>query len=108
MELSIQDQAIRERLSGMVTVELVAEHRARPFGPHSPPLGEVLDFVRRNPALDLPRYVVLQEGEVFGVGVRPAERGAAVPRAGGEAFATRGEAEHAVFLRRLADYGLLP
>jgi hypothetical protein len=108
MDLSIQDQAIRERLTGVVTSELVAEHRARPFGPHSRPLGEVLDFLRRNPALDLPRYVVLKEGDAFAVGVRPAERGAVVPRADGASFATRAEAEHAVFLGRLADYGLLP
>jgi hypothetical protein len=108
MVLSIQDRAIRERLTAVVTPELVAEHRARPFGPHSPPLDEAMDFLRRNPALDLPRYVVLSEGDVFAVGVRPAERGAPVPRAGDESFATRAEAEHAVFLRRLADYGLLP
>jgi hypothetical protein len=108
MRLSIQDQAIRERLTGVVTRELVAEHRTRPFGPHSPRLGEVLDFLRRNSALNLPRYVVLKDGDAFGVGVRPAERGAPVPRADGASFATRAEAEHAVFLRRLADYGLLP
>jgi hypothetical protein len=108
MQLSIQDEAIRERLSGVVSPALVAEHRARPFGPHSPPLCEVLDFLRRNPALDLPRYVVLEDGDAFGVGVRPAERGAPVPPAGDASFATRAEAEHAVFLRRLTDYGLLP
>jgi hypothetical protein len=106
--LSIQDDAIRARLAAVVSAELVAEHRARPFGPHSPALVDVLDFLRRNPDVELPRYVVLRDGEHFAVGIRPALRGAPVPRADEEAFPSRQAAEHGVFLRRLADYGLLP
>ena len=104
----MQDRAIRDRLAGMVTPGLVAEHRRSPFGPHSPALAEVMDFLRRNPAPDRPRYVVLREGDGFAIGVRPAVRDAAVASAGDERFPTRAGAEHGVFLRRLADYGLLP
>jgi hypothetical protein len=106
--LSPQDSFVRDRLAMLVTPELVAEHRARPFGPHSPALAEVLDFLRRNPAPDVPRYVVLDTGRGFRVGVRPAVRGGSVGRAGDEVFPDGGAAEHGVFLRRLADYGLLP
>ena len=109
MTLSIHDEEIlRRRVYGLVDDELLAEHRERPFGPHSPRLIEVLDFLRRNPDPEQPRYLVLDDGEGFEVGVRSSERGA--PPAsldGDERFATRGEAEHAVFLRRLADYGAL-
>jgi hypothetical protein len=109
MALSIHDtEILRRRVYGLVDDELLAEHRERPFGPHSPRLIEVLDFLRRNPDPELPRYLVLDDGEGFEVGVRAAERGAPpTPLEGGERLATRAEAEHAVFLRRLADYGAL-
>jgi hypothetical protein len=107
--LSLHDEEIlRRRVRGLVDDELLAEHRERPFGPHSPRLIEVLDFLRRNPDPECPRYLVLDDGEGFEVGVRASERGAP-PTAvdDDERFATRAEAEHAVFLRRLADYGAL-
>ena len=107
MRLTVQDAAVRERLGGMIRPELVDEHRRAPFGPHSPALADVLAFLRRNPAPDLPRYLVLDEGGGFAIGVRPERRDADV-HAGAERFATRAEAEHGVFLLRLADYGLAP
>ncbi len=79
-----------------------------PFGPHSPALIEVLDFLRRNPDPERPRYLVLDTGAGFAIGERAAERGAAPRRTGEELLESRAEAEHAVFLRRLADYGALP
>lgn len=109
MALSLHDQEIlRRRVYGLVDDDLLAEHRVRPFGPHSPRLVEVLDFLRRNPDPECPRYLVLDDGEGFAIGVRSSERGAPpTPADEDERFATRGEAEHAVFLRRLADYGAL-
>jgi hypothetical protein len=107
MALSIHDKEIlRRRVYGLVDDELLAEHRERPFGPHSPRLIEVLDFLRRNPDPEQPRYLVLDDGEGFEVGVRSSERGAPPTSVDDdERFKTRAEAEHAVFLRRLADYG---
>ena len=108
MALSIHDvEILRRRVYGLVDDELLAEHRERPFGPHSPRLIEVLDFLRRNPDPDQPRYLVLDDGEGFEVGVRASEHGAPPSAVGDERFASRGEAEHAVFLRRLADYGAM-
>jgi hypothetical protein len=109
MALSLHDQEIlRRRVYALVDDDLLAEHREQPFGRHSPRLVEVLDFLRRNPDPELPRYLVLDDGEGFEIGVRSSERGAPpTPGDGEERFATRAEAEHAVFLRRLADYGAL-
>jgi hypothetical protein len=108
MALSLHDEEIlRRRVYGLVDDDLLAEHREHPFGPHSPTLIEVLDFLRRNPDPEMPRYLVLDDGQGFEVGLRSAERGAPPSSAGEERFATRAEAEHAVFLRRLADYGAL-
>jgi hypothetical protein len=107
MALSLHDQEIlRRRVYALVDDDLLAEHREQPFGRHSARLVEVLDFLRRNPDPELPRYLVLDDGEGFEIGVRSAERGAPpTPLPSEERFATRAEAEHAVFLRRLADYG---
>jgi len=109
MALSLHDQEIlRRRVYALVDDELLAEHREQPFGRHSPRLVEVLDFLRRNPDPELPRYLVLDDGEGFEIGVRSPERGAPpTPGDGDERFATRAEAEHAVFLRRLSDYGAI-
>jgi hypothetical protein len=108
VRLTVQDAALRERLAAVVRPELVAAHRRAPFGPHAPELADVLAFLRRNPAPDLPRYVVLAQDGRFAIGIRPDRPDAEVRAAGPERFATRAEAEHGVFLRRLADYGLAP
>jgi hypothetical protein len=106
--LSLHDEEIlRRRVYGLVDEELMAEHRERPFGPHSPSLAEVLDFLRRNPDPELPRYLVLDDGEGFEIGLRAADRGGPPASLGGERLKTRAEAEHSVFLHRLADYGAL-
>jgi hypothetical protein len=109
MALSLHDEEIRRRrVRGLVGRELIAEHRERPFGPHSPALIEVLDFLRRSPDPELPRYLVLDTGAGFALGTRAPHRGDPPRQLGGEVAASRAEAEHAVFLRRLADYGLEP
>jgi hypothetical protein len=109
MALSIHDEEILgRRVRGLVDAELLAEHRERPFGPHSPALVEVLDFLRRNPDPERTRYLVLDTGAGFAIGARADRRGDPPARLGEELLGTRAEAEHAVFLRRLADYGALP
>jgi hypothetical protein len=109
--LDQSDRAILERrIRGLVDADLVAEHRAAPFGPHSPQLVEVLHFLRRSPSPDVPRYVVHRRGEPprWSVGLKPARPGGPIPVIGERDHATREDAEHEVFLRRLAFYGLLP
>jgi hypothetical protein len=108
MALSLHDEEIlRRRVYGLVDDELLAEHGERPFGPHSPALTEVLDFLRRNPDPELPRYLVLDDGEGFEIGLRAERRGDPPTSLEGERLANRAEAEHVVFLRRLADYRAL-
>ena len=108
LDLPVGERAILERrIRPLVTPELVAEHRERPFGPHSPPLVEVMHFLRRNVARNRPRYVTLREGEppVWRIGA-VAGRGHTFTLLTETAHSSRDQAEHAVFLRRLADYGL--
>ncbi|GAA0997170.1 hypothetical protein GCM10009555_094240 [Acrocarpospora macrocephala] len=110
MGLSIQDEFIRgNRIRALVTPALLAEARAHPpRGGQSAALVEVLDFLRRNPDPELPRYAVLRTPDGFAVVRRATVRGAPPAPDGADRHATRREAEHAVLLRRLRDYGLLP
>jgi hypothetical protein len=101
------DRAILERrIRGLATPAFVAEHRDRPFGPHSPELVEVLHFLRRNVARNRPRYVCLRDGQppVWRIGV--AAGGRAFEAVDETTYERREDAEHAVFLRRLSDLGL--
>lgn len=91
-----------------MTDELIAEQRERPFGPQSPAMIEVLDFLRRSPDPELPRYIVLDTDDGFVLAIRsPAPGGVPIPLPGSERLATRGDAEHAIFLKRLTDYGVI-
>jgi hypothetical protein len=106
-DLPAGERPVLERVRGLVTPALVDEHRERPFGPHSPELVQLLQFLRRNVALNRPRYVTLRDGEppVWRLGA-VAGRGHTFAVVDERPFTRREDAEHAVFLRRLADYGL--
>jgi hypothetical protein len=107
MGLTAHDREIlHRRVRGLVDDALVAEHRADPFGPHSPALTEVLDFLRRGPDPDLPRYLVVDTGHGFALADRADRAGEPPVRLDDALFGTRAHAEHAVFLRRLNDYGI--
>ena len=109
MALDPSDLAIlQRRVRALVDPEIIAEHRADPFGHHSPALLEILHFLRRNPDPALARYLLVRAGDPpeWRVGRRGPRPGAPVEPVGGERFPSRAAAEHAVFLRRLDDLGL--
>lgn len=107
--LAPADRAILERrVRRLVDEALVDEHRATPIGSHSPALTEVLHFLRRNPDPDLPRYLLVRSGTppVWRVARRRSPPGTPPVTVDAVEHRSRASAEHAVFLRRLADYGL--
>lgn len=109
--LAPADRAILERrIRPLIRAELVEEHRASPLGPHSPELTEVLHFLRRHTASNRPRYVLLRDGDPprWRVGVRAQRIGEPFVVADQAEHTSREAAEHAVFLLRLSDLGLLP
>jgi N,N-dimethylformamidase len=109
--LSPADRTILEtRLRRLLHPAVLQEHRANPFGPYSPELQELLQFLRRSPDPTLPSYVLLARGtpQHWAIGRRAAVRGEPATQVDATTYATRGEAEHAVFLRRLVEHGLLP
>jgi hypothetical protein len=107
--LSENDRYILEhRVRPLVTEELLAEQRERPFGPQSPAMVDVLDFLRRSPDPELPRYIVLETGAGFVIAERSSRPGVApTPLVPPRVLPTRGAAEHAIFRLRLQDYGVL-
>jgi len=51
------DRGVRECIRCLVTESVIAEHAARPLGPHSDALARVLTFLRRAPVED--KFVVV-------------------------------------------------
>jgi hypothetical protein len=106
---------LNRRVRSLVSESIIAEHRADPFGErgHSAELTELLHFLRRNPDPELPRYLLVREGapsawRVGRRGARPGDPVEPVGTASDATYATRADAEHAVFLLRLSDYGVAP
>jgi hypothetical protein len=107
MALSVQDAAIRDRLRPLVTPDLLARFRARPAAPYDPDIVDVLDFVRRNPDPECPRYLIVRGNGGFAVARRAPAAGAAPHVIDGSRHPDRAAAEYAVLLQRLRDYDLL-
>jgi len=109
MALSEHDRYLLEhRVRHLVTEPLLAEQRRNPLGRPSPALIEVLDFLRRSPDPELPRYLVLTTLDGFVIAERPAAPGLPpTPIAPRRVLPTRADAEHAIFRLRLRDYGML-
>ncbi|RMB82628.1 hypothetical protein [Streptomyces shenzhenensis] len=106
MALTVQDEVILARIKSMVTATLIERAAAQPDPPYPPDVVEVMDFVRRNPDPEKPRYLIVTTEDGFAIGVRSRERGGVPELLGEVPHRTRDEAEHAVFLRRLRDYGV--
>jgi hypothetical protein len=112
-----KEQEVYERLDALivewyvrplVTPELVEEHRRNPLGHHSDALERVLRYVRRSRGRLEGAYVIvaLEPYRSFAIGTLSAQRGVSPAIDRSEIFASREEAEHAVFVRRLRDLGL--
>jgi hypothetical protein len=87
--------------------EIIAEHRRRPIGKHSDDLERVLTYLRRHRWEMTGKYLLVctKPHEEWRIGVI---RGDVPPQLLDETFHDRYGAEHAVFLKRLRDAGLLP
>ncbi|MHB8688196.1 MAG: hypothetical protein ACYDB4_13510 [Candidatus Dormibacteraceae bacterium] len=102
------DRLIWERtIKPLVNQQLIDEHRQRPFGHHSLALARVLDFLRRDANIDAPRYVSLATvpGRDWRIGVHSRKRGEPLKVLNDQIFNSEEEVEHAIFLRRLEDWG---
>jgi hypothetical protein len=91
-----------------VTPEIIDEHRARPIGKHSDDLERVLTYLRKNHLEMKGKYILVctKPHEEYRIAVITGEPDKP-PVLLDDAFTDRFEAEHAIFLKRLRDHGLL-
>ncbi len=98
----LTDSASRERI--------IAEHKAHPRGVasqpghkpvlHSEPLRRLIDRLRVTPQAGKHTIVEMKPWSEYAIGILPGRRGGEV-KITGERYATREDAEHAIFLKRL-------
>jgi branched-chain amino acid transport system permease protein len=98
------ERALRERLAGLVTDALVAEHAARPLGPHSDELSRVLTYFRGAPVEGKHVVIAVERDKVWRIGRITRTDPSTTPVLLDEGSYDSYEAAlHAVFLRRLDD-----
>lgn len=89
---------------------IIAEHRAHPRGAasqpgvkppnHSPALKQLIDKLRMSPQAGKHTIIETVPWKEYAIGILPGQRGGVV-KITKERFATREDAEHAIFLKRL-------
>jgi hypothetical protein len=94
----------RQKMRALATDDLLEEHARAPFGPHGPRLHQLATYFRLHPAAGKYALVHTPDGKGFAIrrlaGARHTVPGSPVTD---DIFATRAEAEHAVFRLRLRD-----
>jgi hypothetical protein len=106
--LQVERHILEVEIKPRVTPAIIEEHRNRPIGKHSDDLERVLIYLRKHHLEMEGKYILVctkphEEYRIGRLTGRPGPPGL-LP----ETYADRDEAEHAVFLKRLADAGLLP
>lgn len=93
--------SLRVSIRALVTPDLIAEHRRRPFGPHGRELAAVLTYFRS--AAVAGKLALLAEGAMgpYRIVRLSGLRGVVPDRVSDEIFDMLEDAEHAVFLRRV-------
>ena len=95
------DEKQREYLKTLVCDEVIAEHRAKPLGQHSEPLGRLLHFFAHAPQAG--KYVIERElrSGTFRILALSGVRGVPPSPVGDEEYERVEDAYHALFLKRV-------
>lgn len=91
----------KARARNLVSPELIEEHRQRPIGQHGDRLARLLTHLRTIPGIARLMILALPDGS-YALGGVDGQRGCAPVTLDERRFSTIDEAEHAVFLLRLA------
>lgn len=86
-------------LQGLISEDLIDEHRRSPLGRHSDALERVLNFIHKAPSFALYSRVPCREFQVIRLPVVPGERPTPIDDI---VYTDENEALHAVFLQHLA------
>jgi hypothetical protein len=94
---------VRRRVAALVTPELVAEHAARPLGPHSDDLARVLTYLRGADVEDKHVVLTIRPDRAFRIGrIRQADRSRPLALDDAEQPSLQA-ALHEIFVRRIAE-----
>ena len=99
------DRNLRAELRGFITDDVIAEHRANPFGEHpqSEPLRRLLNYFRRAPQAGKYVVVAVEPWREYRIGLLSGVRGVLPKVLDQPVFASEREALHGVFLARIRD-----
>jgi branched-chain amino acid transport system permease protein len=98
------ESSLRKRLAGLITEALVAEHAARPLGPHSDELSRVLTYFRGAPVEGKHVVIAVERDRLWRIGrITRADPSTTPVLLEEGSYSSYEEALHAVFLRRLDD-----
>ena len=95
------DEKQRDYLKTLVCDEVIAEHKAKPLGQHSEPLGRLLHYFRHAPQAG--KYAIKRElrSGTFRVVALSGVRGVPPRPVGDAAYERVDDAYHALFLKRV-------
>jgi hypothetical protein len=107
--LQVERHILETEVKPRVTQAIVDEHRRRPIGKHSDDLERVLIYLRKHHLEMEGKYILVctkphEEWRIARLSGKPG----VPPELLSDSFSDRYEAEHGLFLKRLADAGLLP
>ena len=97
------ERRLRPKIRALLTDELIAEHEAKPLGPHSDDLQRVMNYFRRQPQPGKYILVATRPWQEYRIGALSGQRGKVVKILGDETFDSEEAGLHGIFLRRVAD-----
>ena len=97
------ERRLRPKIRALLTDDLIAEHEAKPLGPHSDDLQRVMNYFRRQPQPGKYILVATKPWQEYRIGTLSGVRGEVVKLLGSEKFASEEAGLHGIFLQRVAD-----
>lgn len=106
---TIDARILADTIKPLVTKEIIEEHKRNPIGFHSDALERVLIYLRRNRLQTAGKYIIVctKPHQEWCIATLSGVRGTPPKIDTQQRFASREEAEHGVFLRRLAALDLI-
>jgi branched-chain amino acid transport system permease protein len=97
------DKMQRDYLKGLVSPDLLDEHKRSPLGQHSEALERLLLYFRRQPQVDKYAIQVVEPFKAYRIVALSGHRGVAPRLVEDRIYASQDEAYHGVFMRRVQD-----
>jgi branched-chain amino acid transport system permease protein len=97
------DKRSRDYLKTLVSDDIIAEHRRKPQGQHSPALDRLLNYFRRASVIDKYAVLCIKPFAQYRLVALSGKRGVPPRMVDDQMYASPDEAYHAVFVKRVQD-----